>query len=84
MKKRLTYYSKRLLVALLGRDVRCKKTGKSLGKMLAYVDSNGCVVVMGIEKQTVYVDFETRNSIGFRLDHSELFNEDRPYSHHTP
>ena len=67
MKKRLNYYFRRLLLALLGREVRCKKTGKSLGKMFAYIDSNGCVKVLGVERQTVYVDFETPDSIGFNL-----------------
>jgi len=83
MKKRLNYYWRLLLVAVLGRHIRCKKTGKSLGKMFTYIDSNGCVVVMGIQRQTVYVDFETANSIGFSLVHADVFNENSPHHHHT-
>jgi len=81
MKKRLIYYWRRFLVAFMGREIRCRKTGKRLGKMYAYVDSEGCVVVMGMECRSVYVDFETPNSLGFTLVNHDACNENRPHSH---
>jgi len=83
MKKRIHYYLTRLLIRLLGRNVFCKKSGALIGKMFAYIDSKGNVVLLGLDRQCVYVDFETPNSLGFTLTDSDVSHQDNPRRHHA-
>jgi len=56
---------KRILLAALGRPVRCERCGATLFRAIPFV-SRGRLKISGAEHTLVYVDFDSMNHLAFR------------------
>ena len=67
----LAYRWLRLRMRLFGREITCAKCGRPAGRVIPHF-RHGVVRLEGLENSTVYVDFQSRDTLRFRhVDQSE-------------